>query len=188
MRRRSTNFLSMLLLVAVLPCAFYAQEAGAQERQQSKIQGVLSGGVIGALQDTDQGGSSFDDAVGMDFSAGFSVGNTFTWLLGYQLVAQSNYSTHFIPVSVRMYSPDFLDRVRVYGQGGIGLFFAQVSGQHGSADSTRASAVRIGGGLEVDIMENLSGYIDAGWTNGLGSANSFKYGTLGLGVVYRWDI
>jgi hypothetical protein len=190
----STPAVGLWALLAALLLVGTAGDAAAQSVdpatgvQQVRIRGILQGGYLPSFQDTDQGGHSLDDGQGLEVEVGFATGDTFAWLLGYQLSMASNYNTHFFPFSMRMYSPELLDIARLYGQVGLGLFFSQVSGKHGSADNERAAAWRIGGGVEVDIMKDLSGYINAGWTNGLGSADSFKYGTVGVGLIYRWDI
>ena len=182
--RALTIACSALLLALALPRGVQAQD----DVEESPIVGLFSAGYLPSFQDTDLAGESLADGQGFELEAGFATGDTFAWLLGYQLSMRSNYNTHFIPATMRVYSPDLLDRLRFYGQASIGLFFSQVSGKFGAAENERASAWRLGGGVEIDLIDRLSGYVDGGWTNGLGSANSFKYGTVGVGVVYRWDI
>jgi opacity protein-like surface antigen len=187
-------FAATLLLASIVSVAAHAQQNPGIE-----IRGVGMVGYMPSFQDSDLAGSSLDDGQGLKVNLGFSTGDMFTWMLGYELAMDSNYNTHFFPVTMRMYDPWLLlpffeddtklpFGLRTFADASLGLFFTQVSGKFGPADNKRASAWRLGGGIEVDLMDNLAGFIDAGWTEGLGSANSYQYGSVGVGVVYRWDL
>lgn len=185
-----------LLLASLAPLAAQAQD---EDLEGIEIRGFASVGYMPSFQDTDLAGSSLDDGQGLEANVGFSTGDMFTFLFGYQLSMDSNYNTHFFPVTLRMYDPwkllPFVSEdaelpfgIRAFTNASIGLFFTQVSGKFNSSNNKRASAWRLGGGVEIDIVDNLAGYVDAGYTRGLGSADSYKYGTVGVGVVYRWDL
>jgi hypothetical protein len=46
----------------------------------------------------------------------------------------------------------------------------------------------VGGGVEVDVVDHWSAVLDANYTKGLGSADDYEAGVLGVGLVYRWDL
>jgi hypothetical protein len=190
--RSSCALFPFSLLALVLPAlVLLAGSATAQEPTGIEIQGILSGGYTHSFQDTDlSGGGSFNDGNGIEIEAGFQAGDYLVFLAGYQWQGESDYDTHFIPLSLRMLSPPLLERVHLYGQFGLGLFFSQLHNEFNNPkdDNERGSAVRVGAGVEVEITEDVSGIVYGGYLWGLGSTDDYKYGTLGLGLQYRWDL
>ncbi len=168
------------------------QEEEYGEPEQTKIQGLASLSYAHSFQDTSlPGGGSFDDGNGAEVMAGFSMGEYLAFLLSMDVQAGSNYQTYYTPLNVRMYSPSLLDdRLRLYGQAGIGLFFSELKGKFDNAQSSneRGSAVRVGGGVEIGITEDLSALVYGNYLWGLGSTDDYKYGTVGLGLQYSWDL
>ena len=162
------------------------------EPEQIEIQGIASLSYAHSFQDTSlPGGGSFDDGNGGEVMAGFTMGQYLAFLLSMDFQAASHYQTYYTPLSVRMYSPSLLDeRLKLYGQASIGLFFSEISGKFDNAQSSneRGSAVRVGGGVEIGITEHLSGIVYGNYLWGLGSTDDYEYGTVGLGLQYRWDL
>lgn len=204
MRHRPARVNAPISIIACLATVLLASMASvpahAQQDPGIEIKGFGSVGYMFSIQDTDVVGSSFDDGHGLEANLGFSTGNVFTWLLGYELVTADDYTTHFIPVKVRAYDPwrlfaedaELPFGIRTFAEVGLGLFFSQVSGKFttfgSSEDNERAAAWRVGGGVEMGLTETLSGYVDAGYVQGLGGVDDYKYGTVGIGVVYRWEL
>ncbi len=112
------------------------------------------------------------------------------FLAGYEWQTQSDYDTHFFPVSVRALSPSILDRVHLYGQFGIGLLYSNLHHEFNTTggENVKASAFRLGGGVEVGITDQVSAIVYGAWLKGMGSANDYEYGTAGVGLQYRWEL
>jgi len=162
--------------------------AMAQDDEALPIRGMASLMYAHSFQDTNLDGHSFDDGNGLDFRAGFEPGDWLALTVGYQWQSASDYDTHYFPVGVRAYTPRLAERVRFYGRAAIGVFFSRLSGDFGEEDNERASAYQVGGGVEVDIAEDWAAVLDANYTRGLGSADDYETGVLGVGIVYRWDL
>ena len=160
----------------------------AQGPQALEIRGFASLMYAHSFQDTDLGGSSFDDGNGLDFRAGFQPGDWVAFTLGYQWQTDGDYDTHYFPIGVRGYAPALAERVHFYGEGAIGIFFSRLSGDFGEEDNERASAIQVGGGVEIDIASDWSAVLDANYTEGLGSADDYEAVVVGVGLVYRWDL
>jgi len=162
----------------------------AATHEELELRGILSAGYVHSFQDTDLKSGSFDDGNGSNLSVGFQAGHYLAFLLDWEWQTRSDYDTHFFPFSVRMMSPSLLDRVRLYGQFGIGLFFSQLHGGLGNdpeVDNERGSAVRAGGGVEVGLYDDLSAIVYGGYLWGLGSTDDYKYGSVGVGLQWRWN-
>ena len=190
---RLASFTATLALSAsalTAPGAAVAQQGGLE------VRGIASLMYAHSFQDTSLEGNSFSDGNGLDFRAGFQPGDWVAFTLGYQWQSESDYDTHFFPVGVRAYAPlqrlipasGWWSRVSFYGEGAIGVFFSRLSGNFGEEDNERASAIQVGGGVEVDITDDWSAVLDANYTKGLGSADDYEAAVLGVGIVYRWDL
>jgi hypothetical protein len=182
-RRPST----LLALPTALLALSLAGVAAAQE--ETKIKGLASVGYSHSFQTTslDPGGS-FNDGNGMDVLVGFQAGEYLAFLVGWQWQSESDFDTHFFPVELRAYSPPlFEDRLRFYGQFGIGLLYTRLHNEFND-DNERASAVRAGLGAEIGITENISGLVYSSFLWGLGSADDYDWGTAGVGLQYEWGL
>ena len=176
----------LLCLVAGAPASF----ADDYNMKETRLQGIASGGYTHSFQDTSLKGGSFDDGNGMDLLLGFQAGDYLAFQVGYQWQTQSDYDTHFFPVSVRCMSPSILDRVRLYGQFGLGLFYSQLHHELSAAQrqNARGAMLRLGGGVEVGITKNVSAIVYGAWMKGMGSTSDYESGTAGVGLQYRWDL
>jgi hypothetical protein len=191
---RRTALLSTptILIVPALSLVLAIVSAGTAAAQEGELQlkGLASVGYSHSFQSTflDPGGS-FSDGNGIDASVGFQAGEHVAFLVGWQWQGESDFDTHFIPVSIRGYSPPLLeDRVRLYGQFGLGLLFVQLHNEFNVDDNERASAVRLGLGAEVGITETLSAVVYSSYLWGLGSADDYNWGTVGVGLQYEWGL
>jgi hypothetical protein len=178
------SILALAALMISVPGSALAQSGN----EGLEIRGFASLMYARSFQDTDLDGSSFDDGNGLDFRAGFQPGDWLAFTLGYQWQTDSDYDTHYFPVGVRAYTPALAERVRFYGEGAIGIFFSRLSGDLGEEDNERAAAIQVGGGVEVDITNDWAAVLDMNYTKGLGSADDYEAGVLGVGLVYRWDL
>jgi hypothetical protein len=182
------------LALGLLHAALIATPGAARDDyeapKQLSVRGIASASFAHSFQDTDlPRNSSFDDANGAEVMAGFQTGDYLAFLLSMDWQHESDYDTFFVPLSVRLMSPSLLDRMHLFGQVGIGLFFSQLDGsiKDQRNDNERGSAVRLGGGFEVEISEDWSGIVYGGYLWGLGSTDDYEYGSLGAGIQYRWD-
>lgn len=198
---RSSRCLSSLALAAVwlISAPALAQDGEYDEydeyaptSDELELRGILAVGYRHSFQDTKLpgGAGSFDDGNGSELSVGFQAGRYLAFLLSWEWQTGDDYDTHYVPFDVRMMSPSLLeDRVHLFGQVGIGLFFSRLQDDFETpeTDSERGSAVRAGGGVEIGIREDVSAVIYGGYLWGLGSTEDYEYGTVGLGLQYRWD-
>ncbi len=167
----------------------------AQAPGETPIQGLISLSASHAFQHTDLpvkggGNDDFSDGNGLDFRLGFQVGDRFAFDVGYEFHTESDYETHFIPIGMRVYAPPVLERVHFYGQGAMGAFFSRLHNDFNGVENSneRAWAWRLGLGAEIEVIEQLSAVADVTYTRGFGSADDYEYTTIGIGVLYRWDI
>lgn len=184
-------------LVIGLVFAFAISSAAvAQVPNETPIQGFIGISATHAFQFSDLpvgvGGGSDDlnDGNGADFRLGFQVGDRFAFDIGYEWQIESDFESHFIPFGMRVYAPPLLDRLHFYGQGAMGAFFTRLHGDFNQAGNSneRGWAWRLGIGAEIDIIEHISAVTDVMYTRGFGSAEDYEYTTVGIGVLYRWDI
>jgi opacity protein-like surface antigen len=178
-------------LVAALLVLSPAQPASAQDPRQTKITGIVSGGYTHSFQDSDLNpGGSFSDGNGLDLLVGFQLGEYVAFMLGYQWQSESDYDTHFVPFVVRGYSPPSMsDRLRLYGEFGLGLFYSRLHNEFNQPDNDNesASAIRVGGGIELELTDDVSGLVYGHYHKGLGSADDYEWGTVGVGLQYHWN-
>ncbi len=163
--------------------------AGTAVAAELELAGIISAGYRHSFQNTSlTPGGSFSDGNGVDVQAGLQAGQYLAFLVGWHWQSESDFDTHFIPVSIRGYSPPLLeDRIRLYGQFGIGLLYTRLNNEF-SGDNERASALRTGLGVEVGITEDISGIVYGSYLWGLGSADDYEWGSIGLGLEYRWGL
>ncbi len=191
---RSFFVLAAILLASLalgaLPAIAQDDDYEYKEPEPLELRGVASGSFVHSFQETQLDAGSFSDGNGTEVMAGFTAGEYLAFLLSWEWQVESDYNTHFVPVNVRMMSPSLFDRARLYGQFGIGLFFSRLSGEfdRDNEDNERAAAARVGGGVEVGITEDVSAIVFGNYLWGLGSANDYEYGTVGLGLQYKWDL
>ena len=136
------------------------------------------------------GNDDFSDGNGLEFRLGFQVGERFAFDVGYEFHTESDYQTHFLPIGMRVYAPPVLERVHFYGQGAMGAFFSRLHNDFNGVENSneRAWAWRLGLGAEIEVIEQLSAIADVTYTRGFGSVDDYQYTTIGIGVLYRWDI
>jgi hypothetical protein len=190
MLNRALLVLALGLLHAALVASTSAAKDDYQPPEELSVRGIASASFAHSFQDTDlPRTSSFDDGNGAEVMAGFQTGDHLAFLLSMDWQHESDYDTFFVPLNVRLMSPSLLDRMHLFGQFGIGLFFSQVDGsiKDQGNDNERGSAVRLGGGFEVEISEDWSGVVYGGYLWGLGSTDDYEYGSLSAGIQYRWD-
>lgn len=200
---RSCRCLLLLALAAAhliaAPPAALAQDGEYDESDEYapgsdelELRGIVAAGYRHSFQDTHLpgGAGSFDDGNGSELSLGFQAGHYLAFLLSWEWQSASHYDTHYFPFSVRMMSPGLLEnRVHLFAQAGIGLFFSQLGSRftNPQTDNERGSAVRTGGGIEVGLYDDLSAVVYGGYLWGLGSTDDYEYGTVGVGLQYRWN-
>lgn len=184
---RSSHVLLSLALALIVPGVSHAQSG---EREQLELHGLIYGGYSHSFQDTDVPGGSFNDGNGSELGVGIQTGDYVQFLASWEWQGESDYDTHFIPLSVRMLSPSLLDRMHLYGEFGIGLFFSRLHNEFnvGDDDNERGSAVRLRAGVEVGITEEVSAIAYWGYLWGLGSTDDYEYSTVGLGLQYSWGL
>jgi hypothetical protein len=179
---------SLCLQVTVTLLALtLAGAASAQE--ETELKGLLSVSFAHSYQmgDLDVGGN-LDDGVGLDVAAGFQAGEHLAFLLGYEWQTNDDYDTHYFPVSVRVYSPLLLDRLRLYGTVGVGVFFTRVHNEFNPNGNDRAAAFHTGGGFSVDVSEELGLLVYLKYQRGLGQVDDFESLVPGVGFEYRWGL
>ena len=183
-----------LALAALLAAPAFGQDDDydySGESDKLELYGLAQGAFVHSFQDTSlPGGGSFNDGNGFEAMAGFGAGKYFAFLLSWEFQTESDFDTHYIPFNLRMYSPPLLeDRLKLYGQASIGLFFSRLHNEFNNpqTDNERGSAVRAGGGVEIGITDDISGVLYGNYLWGLGSTDDYEYATLGGGLVYRWD-
>ncbi len=164
-----------------------AGAAAAQEEEQFK--GLVSVGFAHSYQfsDLDVGGD-LDDGVGIDVAAGFQAGKHLAFLVGYEWQTDDDFDTHYFPVTIRAYSPVLLERLRLYGTVGVGVFFTRVHGKFSPNDNDRAAAFHAGGGFQVDISEELGLLVYAKYQRGFGQVDDYESVVQGVGFEYRWGL
>ncbi len=164
-----------------------AGAAAAQEEEQFK--GLVSVGFAHSYQfsDLDVGGD-LDDGVGIDVAAGFQAGKHLAFLVGYEWQTDDDFDTHYFPVTVRAYSPVLLDRLRLYGMVGLGVFFTRVHHEFNPNGNQRAAAYHVGGGLQVEISEELGLLVYAKYKAGIGEVDDYESIVQGVGFEYRWGL
>ena len=164
--------------------------AGAATAQdETNLEGVLSLGFAYSSQQTElEYGGKLKDGVGIDLDAGFQAGEHFAFLLGYEWQTSADFDSFYFPVSVRAYSPLLLERVRLYGTVGIGVFFARLHHEFNANGSERAAAFDAGGGFHVDITDNVALLAYARYKRGFGEVDDFESVVSGVGFEYRWDL
>jgi opacity protein-like surface antigen len=190
--RRHFRALSLSALAAAVLILSPVAPASAQDgRTQTKITGLASAGYSHSFQDTDLNpGGSFNDGNGLDLQVGFQYGEYVAFTLGYHWQTESDYDTHFFPLAVRGYSPPSMsDRVRLYGEVGIGILFTRLHNEFNQPDNDneKAAAVRLGGGVEIKLTDEVSGLVYGHYNKGMGSVDDFEYGTVGVGLQYHWN-
>lgn len=170
--------------------ALFARAASAEEDEgEMKIHGLASVGYTHSFQHTDLPvGGSISDGNGIDALVGFQTGDYLAFQLGMQWQGESDFDTYFFPVTVRAMSPMLLDRVRMYGEFGIGLFFSELHNEFNADDNERGSAYRVGGGFEIGITKDFSALVYSAYQAGFGSTDDYKSTILGVGVQYRWGL
>ena len=190
-RAASSPIQAPALVVGLVLAFAISGAAFAQNRGEAPIQGLVSVGYAHAFQSSDLPvGGDLSDGNGLDFRAGFQVGDRYAFDVGYEFQIESDYESHFIPLGMRVYAPPLLERLHLYAQGGMGAFFTRLHHEFNAKDqdNERGWAWRLGIGAEIDVMENISAVTDVRFTRGFGSADDYEYTTVGIGVLYRWDI
>ena len=177
---------SLQLSVAI----FAITMAGAASAQNELgLQGVVSLAFAYSSQETElEYGGKLSDGVGIDFDAGFQAGENFAFLLGYEWQTSADFDSFYFPVSVRAYSPLLLERVRLYGTVGIGVFFARLHHEFNANGTERAGAFDAGGGFHVDITEDVALLAYARYKRGFGEVDDFESVVSGVGFEYRWGL
>ena len=190
--RPSRAPLLLAIAVLLLPGLATAQDDdyAYDEPEQIELKGIASAGLAWSFQDTDLSGGDFDDGYGFEFTGGFTAGDYLAFLVSWEFARENSWTTHFAPVTVRGYSPSIADRVRFYGEGSIGLFFSRLRNDFDNTedDNQRASAVRVRGGAEIEIVEDISALVYGGYLWGLGAADDYKTASAGLAVQFRWGL
>ena len=151
---RSSRALPFLALAASLlvPAAALAQDDDydySGESEELELQGFASASYAHSFQDTDlPGGGSFDDGNGFELTAGFQAGDYVVFTGGWEWQRHSDYTTHYFPVTVRGLSPSIAERVNLFGEASIGVFFSRLRNQFDNPedDNERGSAVRLRAG------------------------------------------
>lgn len=164
--------------------------AGAASAQDElELKGLLSARFAHAYQlsDLDIGGE-LDDSLGIDVAAGFQAGRYLAFQLGYEWQTDGDFDTHYFPVTVRAYSPVLLERLRLYGTVGLGVFFTRTHHEFNGNLNERAAAFHAGGGFSVDINDDLGLLVYAKYMQGLGQTSDFKSIVQGVGFEYRWGL
>ena len=177
---------SLLLGIAILTLTL----AGTAKAQNGTgLQGILSLGLAYSSQETElEYGGKLGDGVGIDLDAGFQAGEHLAFLLGYEWQTSPDFDSFYFPFSVRAYSPLLLERVRLYGNVGIGVFFTRPHEEFNANGNQRAAAIEAGGGFHVNITEDVALLAYARYKRGLGEVDDFESVVSGVGFEYRWDL
>lgn len=161
----------------------------ASAQEQSEIRGLLSVRFAHAFEQSDlDAGDKFDDSQGIEIGAGFQPGERFAFLLGYEWQTDNDFDTHYFPVTVRAYSPPLLENVRLYAMAGLGVLFTRVYNDLAPNGNQRAAAFHAGGGLELELNENVGVVVYTKYKRGLGEVDGFESVVSGVGVQYRWGL
>ena len=162
---------------------------GASAQEKTKLTGLLSASFAYSHQmgDLDPGGN-LDDGLGVDIGAGFQAGEYLAFLLGYEWQTNDDFDTHYFPLSVRAYSPVLLDRLRMYGTVGIGVFFTRVHDEFNPNGNERAAGFHAGGGFSIDLSEEIGLLVYTKYKRGLGQVDDFESFVNGVGLEYRWGL
>jgi hypothetical protein len=180
-----------LVLLLALAATGVAGSAVAQDGEPTgiEIQGIASAGYTHSFQRTDlPSGGSISDGNGIDVLAGIQTGEYLAFQLGAQWQGESDFDTYYFPVMVRAMSPVVLERVRMYGQAGLGLFFSSLHNEFNGNENERGAMYSLGGGFEVGIDDGFSAIVYAAYQKGLGSTNDYESRILGVGLQYRWGL
>ena len=161
----------------------------ASAQNQTELRGLLSVRFAHAseLSEMDTGGK-FNDGQGIDIAAGFRAGERFAFQLGYEWQTDDDFDTHYFPVTVRAYSPVLMERVRLYGTVGLGVFFTRVHNDFNPNGNQRAAAFHTGGGFEIELNESIGLLVYAKYKRGLGEASNFESIVQGVGFQYHWGL
>ena len=187
--RPSRSMVLGSLLVAVSVALASGNASAQSDSGQLEARGLLSVRFAQGYQngDLDVGGN-LDDTSGIEVGAGFSLGDYFSFQLGYEGQYDDDYDTHYFPATFIGYSPAVFERVRFYGTAGIGLFFARTHDSLNANDNERASGFHAGGGLEIAITEQLALLWYAKYMQGLGSADDYESVVQGIGLQFSWGL
>lgn len=164
--------------------------AGAASAQnKTELRGLLSVRFAHAseMSDLDVGGK-FDDSQGIDVAAGFRYGESLAFQLAYEWQTDNDFDTHYFPVTVRAYSPELLERARLYGTAGLGVLFTRVHNDFKPVGNQRGAAFHVGGGLEISLNEQIDLLLYAKYKRGLGETDDFESVVQGIGLQYHWGL
>lgn len=181
---RATVLRSLLVVVSIA----WAGSAAAQDDDAIELRGLLSARFAHAYQMGEVGSVDLGDSQGVDTAIGFSMGDHFAFQLGFEWQTDDDFDTYYFPATFRGYSPLLFERLSLYGEFGIGLFFLEPDGALSSTDNERAAGYHAGGGLQADISENLSLIWYAKYKRGFGQVDDFESVVHGVGLQYSWGL
>jgi hypothetical protein len=180
-----------LALVAALGIMLTAGSASAQSGDAGELdlRGLLSVRFAHAyeMSDLDVGGK-LGDSQGVDVAAGLRMGEHFAFQLGWEWQTDDDFDTHYFPAQIRGYSPALLERIRLYGDLGIGILFTRMHNDFNANDDERAAAFHAGGGLQIDVTEEIGLLWYVKYKRGLGELDDFESVVHGVGLQYSWGL
>ena len=183
---------SRLALLGIFLAASLGGPSGtalAADDGEFELRGLISARFANAWQQgsLDDGGD-LDDSQGIDTAIGFRAGEYFAFSLGWEWQTDDDFDTHYFPANFRFYSPALLERVRLYATTGMGLLFTRTHDSFNPNGDDRAAAFHAGGGLQIEITEEIGLLWYAKYNRGLGSADDFESVVHGVGLQYSWGL
>jgi opacity protein-like surface antigen len=186
-----SSALSRLLALAVLlfvPCT----GAMADDDESGGVGFYLGTGAVRSFEDFDHDRIDFDDAVGLDFRAGFRFEE---WIA---LEVQSEWSgrfdgdtrssdleIHYRGLNTKLYPlQTWIDPFVVVG---AGVLYGRLDREGGNKNDFGA-AFRIGGGVEIPILERVRLTVEGSYVAPTPDLEEYRYAALSTGFVWHFFV
>lgn len=175
-----------ILLVTLLTSGVSA----AQEADDYDRPGPYVGMVgLGAIETFDVDGADFSNGGGFNLRGGYRIMEYMAAEMQFEYVDGFSDQGFDIDAWNLMWSlKGFLltERWQPYGLFGIGVIEGEADGRGGFSNDEADFAVRLGGGLDFYLNENVILMSEIAWVKPTDDLDDFSYLTIGAGLQYRF--